>query len=100
MTCTFEEKRKRRAVFTASDVGADALRGIVAAADSKCYYCGEQVQCFIKKSAPVGFDHKTPLCRGGQHSAENLCVCCQGCNVRKGIRTEQEYWDFQHGAAA
>lgn len=36
-------------------------------------------------------DHRTPISRGGAHSAANLHVVCLSCNERKGDRTLEEY---------
>ena len=51
-----------------------------------CYLC----------SSPVAFgkdhlEHKIPLSRGGTNEQGNLDVSCQGCNLRKHDKTEDEY---------
>ncbi|MBZ5726363.1 MAG: HNH endonuclease [Acidobacteriia bacterium] len=52
----------------------------------RCAYCG-----MYPKVGDRHVDHRTPLCRGGAHSAENLCVACSSCNLAKGRMTAEEY---------
>jgi len=51
-----------------------------------CYLC----------ELPIDFgndqlEHKTPLCRGGNHEYLNLGIACKKCNNRKYNKTEQEF---------
>lgn len=39
-------------------------------------------------------DHKSPLCKGGKDSIENLALCCAACNRRKRRMTLDEYRAF------
>lgn len=53
-----------------------------------CVYCG-------KVDGPFHLDHITPWSRGGNHSAENLCVACAPCNLSKGDKTLEEWSGVQ-----
>lgn len=53
-----------------------------------CYYCG-----WLTFREHRTADHKTPLSRGGLHSASNLVMACYSCNYSKGTKTEAEFCD-------
>lgn len=48
----------------------------------KCSYC--------KAEKNLTIDHIIPTSRGGSDSWENMCACCNRCNVFKGNRTPEE----------
>lgn len=48
-----------------------------------CQYCGS--------TSNLSLDHRTPVCRGGESSIENLCVACLTCNCSKGNKTPEEF---------
>lgn len=61
------------------------IRRLVYGRDGEvCVYCGDT-------SGPFHFDHVTPWSRGGDHSAENLCVSCARCNQSKGDKLLSEW---------
>jgi hypothetical protein len=68
----------------ALDYGLAQLRQLLAE-HPLCEYC----------KAPLAWDasidHKTPTARGGQHTLDNLAVCCRRCNTLKGPATEEEF---------
>jgi 5-methylcytosine-specific restriction endonuclease McrA len=82
---------RRRALKRRATVGeAKAIATIYARAKSAkiipCAYC--------KKETRLGdrhVDHVVPLVKGGAHSAENLCVACSACNLRKNDKTANEF---------
>lgn len=53
---------------------------------NRCYICGVQVRKKAgrkhKKHRPT-LDHVIPRSRGGSDDADNLKVCCSGCNQEK-----------------
>lgn len=54
-----------------------------------CYLC----------SKPITFgddhlEHKTPVSRGGSNNKNNLAVACSRCNLRKNIKTEEEFKQY------
>lgn len=57
--------------------------------NKKCTYCG----IYLDKEDIV-FDHKTPLCKNGEHNIENICICCKDCNNLKNTRTYEEFMTF------
>lgn len=51
-----------------------------------CYYCNAKI-----KGKSAHFDHIIPLSKGGQHSADNLCISCKSCNCSKGDKALSEW---------
>jgi 5-methylcytosine-specific restriction endonuclease McrA len=37
------------------------------------------------------FDHRTPVCRGGMTTIDNLVLACRECNLTKGDMTAEEF---------
>ena len=60
------------------------LEKLLINANGICEYCG----LFNKN---IGFDHRTPLSRGGLHELKNLSVCCAKCNRIKYNKTIPEF---------
>jgi 5-methylcytosine-specific restriction protein A len=50
----------------------------------RCYYC----LCLINEPT---LDHRIPLSRGGADEKNNLVLCCDVCNNKKGNMTEREF---------
>jgi len=59
---------------------------------NNCYYCGRKCGDTVDLAAEV--DHKTPLCRNGDHDLPNLVIACKQCNTMKGKRTEVEFREY------
>jgi 5-methylcytosine-specific restriction endonuclease McrA len=79
-------EQKRRAARDGVTLDYDLDHLILVASLSKlCHYCN------LPMSLAFSFDHKTPIARGGKHSAGNLALCCQPCNQRKGRLSCEEY---------
>lgn len=58
----------------------DDLRVLVTErARSRCEYCQTQQDIVVDMT----IDHIRPRIAGGTDEAENLCLCCAGCNSRK-----------------
>lgn len=56
-----------------------------------CYICGKRTTFSDKRWGKWGpdypsIDHVIPLSRGGNHSWENVRLCCGMCNAEKGTR--------------
>lgn len=51
--------------------------------DYVCYYCGV--------SGKLTQDHQTPICRGGEHTVENVVPACLVCNRTKARQTTAEF---------
>lgn len=54
-----------------------------------CNYCHISL-----KREDIVFDHKTPLCKGGSHTIDNIVVSCHDCNQLKGSKTSKEFTNF------
>jgi 5-methylcytosine-specific restriction endonuclease McrA len=50
---------------------------LLAELKSECHYCGKPFT-----STPT-VDHILSPAKGGDHSLDNLCLCCRSCNSRK-----------------
>jgi hypothetical protein len=62
----------------------------------RCAYCGnnlrQRYEAFpLEPEHELTKDHKTPICRGGQDTLENLLPCCLRCNRLKGDKTTAEF---------
>lgn len=55
------------------------------AQQDRCFYCGRDI------SQAYHLEHMTPFKRGGLHSWDNTCLACPSCNLRKGIKTAEEF---------
>ncbi len=57
--------------------------------DGKCFYCGmplvENGKFYYQE------EHMLPLSRGGKHDYRNICLSCKPCNLRKGMKTSEEF---------
>jgi 5-methylcytosine-specific restriction endonuclease McrA len=51
-----------------------------------CYLCLKAIE-FGKDH----LEHKMPLSKGGTNFKENLDVACEGCNLKKGVMTVEEF---------
>lgn len=56
-----------------------------------CHYCRAKTR---KRERTA--DHVIPLSRGGYHSAKNLVMACQACNIAKANQTKDEFMRFVH----
>jgi 5-methylcytosine-specific restriction endonuclease McrA len=67
-----------------------SLRAKVANRDGwRCFYCEGDLS-----DGSGEFDHKRPVSRGGDDTAQNLAYCCHGCNQRKKTMTSAEFLDL------
>lgn len=67
----------------------------------KCYFCFKQLytESNIYEGADLGhiahWDHLTPLSRTkGSNYPSNMALTCKECNLKKGNKTENEYWNY------
>jgi 5-methylcytosine-specific restriction endonuclease McrA len=74
--------QKRRAQKKATVIEMDSILEFMKLVHSKetfiCEYCKNEFS-----SSKVHFDHRIPLCRGGEHRIENICASCPRCNLTK-----------------
>jgi 5-methylcytosine-specific restriction endonuclease McrA len=78
-------RRRRARLLSApvNDLTASEWFQILREHKNRCAYCGAD--------GKLTQDHKTPLCRGGSHTASNVVPACGLCNSRKGRRTYEEF---------
>lgn len=55
---------------------------------------GYVCQVCLTARGPWEIDHKLPVCRGGEHTDQNLWLLCRGCNQVKGDRTVEELHEY------
>lgn len=78
---------KRRALkknAVVNDLTPQQWIDIVEKCNHCCAYCG-------KSGIKLEQEHKIPLSRGGNHTAENIVPACLPCNRKKYIKTAEEY---------
>jgi len=56
----------------------------------KCYYCRQE----LDNKGRGHIEHKTPLTRGGHNTKTNIVISCSKCNLQKGRKTEEEYYEY------
>ena len=82
-------QQKRRGILkSASDntITYDSCIKLLEKQNYKCTYCG----CDLNEKGKH-LEHKTPICRGGIHSIENIQFTCPKCNLNKGRMTHNEF---------
>lgn len=86
------KRNKQQRVSDDGTITDEFLR--VLYATERCFYCEE-----ITPKNKRTLDHKTPLIRGGAHSADNAVMACRSCNSKKSRRTMEEYVSLSREAA-
>lgn len=81
---TYERNRRARIAGATGTHSQKDILGMLASSGGKCFYCGAA-------AGRYHVDHKTPLCRGGANSLDNLAISCKECNLRKGSKTSDEF---------
>lgn len=51
-----------------------------------CHYCLGKF-----KNSELTIDHMIPVSRGGNHTVDNICRSCNGCNISKRTKTPEEF---------
>jgi 5-methylcytosine-specific restriction endonuclease McrA len=75
-------KRANGGGYTAADVQAQFnTQG------GACFYCA-------KSLSQYHIEHKTPISRGGSNTPGNIVCACAACNLRKGRRTAEEFFEI------
>lgn len=73
----YRKRRLNRVAAQSDGTAGRVIRSLLSLA--RCQYCGRKFQSDKDKR----IDHRQPLVLGGEHSAMNLEVCCEPCNLRK-----------------
>ena len=79
--------RARRAGAERQRIHVEVLQDILRSQNGCCLYCG----CLLEH---FHIDHKLPLSRGGKHVKENLALACSTCNLRKNLKTAEEFMEM------
>ena len=95
-----EKQRKREQVRKALKLGAtigiiSETKELLKKQDYICSnpFCNQDLRELESKK--VHLEHNIPLIRGGPHSEENISMMCQFCNYSKGIKTMEEFIEWQ-----
>lgn len=70
-----QSARRARLAKVAVTLTRKQWTAILAAFDGRCVYCGGTVR--------ITMDHLVPICRGGEHTVNNVVPACFSCNSRK-----------------
>lgn len=67
------------------------------ASDKTCILCGEPISQSLKPTHRMArtIEHLTPIARGGRHDIDNIGFAHRSCNASKGVKTLEEYRDWQ-----
>lgn len=76
--------RNASGTHTASDIAAIRAAQTDRKGHLRCWWCSAVITDYH-------VDHKIPLSRGGSNSADNLCLACPTCNLRKNAQTPAEF---------
>lgn len=62
----------------------------------ECFYCGHLIARSRVARRTRGFrrssvDHVVPKSKGGENKMENYVAACKNCNVKKGVKTVEEF---------
>jgi 5-methylcytosine-specific restriction endonuclease McrA len=82
--------RKRQKMLTGKNITQQEVNIMLASHNNKCFYC----QCDVIRGINLHLDHKIPLAKGGEHKIENIVPACPSCNLRKGRKTAEEFFEF------
>ena len=80
----------RSGAWTGND-GMSLRRELAATQKFQCIYCRGPLTMKGTGVTRATLDHRVPLARGGSNGRENLVVCCQRCNNKKGSLTDLEF---------
>lgn len=75
-------------IFTRKD-WVRLKNSVIKKENRKCYICGK----IIPENELATVDHLVPRSKYGRDNMKNLHCCCRRCNVDKGNRTVEEYYN-------
>lgn len=55
-----------------------------------CPYCNKLLYGCLNDAPHI--EHKVPVSRGGSNDISNLCIAHASCNLKKGAKTDEEYF--------
>lgn len=83
-----KERKKLKSEVSDNTVTKKSLDEILEKQNYKCVYCG----CDLLETGKH-LDHILPLSRGGLHTITNIQYTCPTCNMSKGDKTEEEWFE-------
>lgn len=78
-------RRQRSSVSMTAQDRHDSVEWRKSIRDNPCFYCGAE------NADKYHDDHATPLSKGGSDHWWNIVRACQLCNLRKGVKTAEEF---------
>jgi 5-methylcytosine-specific restriction endonuclease McrA len=72
----WQKRRAAKLNNTGSGLTAQQWLEILEVHDHRCAYC-------LAKGVPLEVEHVIALCRGGEHSSDNIVPACEACNSSK-----------------
>jgi 5-methylcytosine-specific restriction endonuclease McrA len=79
-----KQRRKERELKAKGSHTKEDFIKLCAETNNTCYYCGKETTHLVR-------EHKIPLFRNGSNDIDNIVPSCWKCNLKKGIRTTEEY---------
>lgn len=61
----------------------------------RCVLCTTDLTKIYSKLTATHFDHIVPLASGGLNCVTNLQLCCDGCNLSKGARSDMTSLEYE-----
>ena len=75
--------RRRRALTKGKKINPNDWIKLKEENNQQCFYC--------RRKARLTMDHVRPLCKGGDHSIENIVPACRTCNNAKHAKDFEEF---------
>lgn len=83
-------RAKRRGQF--DNIQVHQLITLIKNQGMNCHYCGREVRFYEdnrKREDAISFDHKTPMCKGGTNTIDNLVISCLKCNRERNHKDQK-----------
>ena len=85
------QKKRNGVVLNFKPISRYGLVKLYKDSGDRCFYCDS------KLGGEFEYDHFIPLCRGGEHSLENLKISCKSCNRSKHSKMPDEFLKNKYG---
>ena len=82
------ERKNSQLLRSDGTVTLEAEQKLLKTQNNLCDYCGDDI------SKKKHLDHILPLDRGGMHTIDNVHFTCPSCNLSKGTKTEDEWFEW------
>lgn len=88
----YEHKRRAREVVAGGSFSASDIKNLYRLQNGRCPYC----QISIESGYHI--DHFIPLVLGGTNSITNLVLACPSCNLSKGAKHPEEWFEWHRSS--